>query len=189
MRKTISFLVVLVSLSVSTSAFAFQYAYAFHDPLMPSSAYRIDQDHKEYNSAYGKYHIGEDRNRINVQECGDDAGDAVYSIANGRVMYAQNAGPSWGNVIIVRHILHDMTRVHSMYAHLQDSYASVGQEVSVGQQIGSIGDAGGYYPCAHLHFELRTDRTLEKIPGSGYAYWGDPIWNSHTDPSDFISSH
>lgn len=186
MKKLALLLAGFLSVFFSTGAFAFQYAYAFHDPLLPSSSYRVDQDHKQYNSTYGKYHIGEDRNR---GSCDDDDGDAVYSIANGLVTYAQNAGASWGNVVIIRHIRPDLTRVHSLYGHLKNSYVAAGQEVTIGQQIGEVGDAAGYYPCAHLHLELRTDRTLEQSPGSGYAYWSDPIWSSHTDPSDFIANY
>lgn len=186
MKKPVLFFLTFLGVFFSASASAFQYAYAFHDPLFPTSSYRVEQDHKEYNSTYGKYHIGEDRNR---GSCNDDDGDAVYSIANGLVTYAQNAGSSWGNVVIIRHIRTDFTRVHSLYGHLKNVYVSAGQEMTIGQQIGQVGNAGGYYPCAHLHLELRTDRTLEQDPGAGYAYWSDPIWNSHTDPSEFIANY
>ncbi len=189
MKRLIFVLAVLMAVLLSTNAYAFSYAYAFHDPLLPSYLYRIDQDHKEYNSDFNKYHIGEDRNRINLPYCSDDYGDEVYSIANGLVTYAQNAGSGWGNVVIIRHIRPDLTRVHSLYGHLSSVFVSVGDEVNIGQQIGEMGDAGGYYQCAHLHLELRTDRTLEQSPGSGYAYWNDPIWGSHTDPSDFIANY
>ncbi len=189
MKKIVQSFVLVLGMLASVNAFAFTYAYAFHDPLFPTYLYSVTQDHKEYNSAIGKYHIGEDRSRNNTSNCDDDIGDAVYSVANGLVTYAQDGGTGWGNVVIVRHILPDLTRVHSLYGHLNNFNVSVGQEVVIGQQIGQMGDANGLY-CAHLHFELRTDRALEKSPGFGYAYTlGDPIWNSHTDPSQFLSNN
>jgi len=183
----LAFVLMLASLCLSLNAQAFDYAYAFHDPLLPSSSYRVDQDFAEYNSYYGKYHLGEDRNR---GTCDDDYGDNVYSVANGRVMYAQNAGTSWGNVVIIRHILPDITVVNTLYGHLKTINVSVSQDVSLGQKIGELGDAGGYYNCAHLHLELRTDRSLETVPGSGYlSSLSDPLWDDYEDPSDFIANH
>ena len=187
MKISFSFALLAAVLFFSQNVYAFTYAYTFHDPLLPSSSYRIDQDFREYNSGFGKYHLGEDRNR---GSCNADYGDNVYSVANGLVRYAQNAGTTWGNVVIIRYILPDNSVVNFLYGHLKTITVSVGQEVSGGQKIGEVGDANGYYDCAHLHLEARTDRSLETIPGPGYlSGLSDPLWNKYTDPSDFIANH
>ncbi|MEJ7712622.1 MAG: M23 family metallopeptidase [Pyrinomonadaceae bacterium] len=112
---------------------------------------------------------GEDWNRGPIA-LADDYGDAVYTVANGEVIFAQSNVPipgrpyPWGKVIIVRHILPDGTQVESQYAHLKDMYVTAGTVVTRGQAIGTIGDAEGTY-VPHLHFEIRY---------SNSRAWGTP---------------
>lgn len=132
-------------------------------------------------------HLGEDWN--GVAGGNSDLGAPVYSVAHGIISYAANAGPGWGNVVIVRHQLPNGTEVASMYAHLEVISRTTGS-VRRGDQIGTIGrgyDYGGgrfdYQEAAHLHFELRTNVSLGVGPGysANAAGW--------TDPSDFIDAH
>jgi len=177
----------LITICFNQVAQAFVFAYEAGDPLLPAGSYHISQYFGQYNSDFSKYHLGEDRNR---GTCNDDYGDNVYSIANGTVTYAQNAGSSWGNVVIVQHILlPSFTAVNSLYGHLDSINVYVGQDVSIGQKIGEMGDADGYYDCAHLHFEIRNNSSLNTTPGPGYATWSDPLWYYYEDPSDFISAY
>ena len=180
--------------SQSTGAQAF--ADAFDEPLHPSALYKIDQRHKdEYCSKACKagkeslkYHIGEDRNKKHNGNCDIDFGDNVYSIANGYVSYAEHAGPTWGNVVIILHVLPDLTVVNSMYAHLSSIDTAVTRHVSIRHPIGKVGKVGT--DCAHLHFEIRTSGHLGRVPGRGYASSrNDPIYNHHAVPSDFIRDH
>ena len=47
-------------------------------------------------------HLGED---WNGKGGGDsDLGDPIYAVAHGVVLYAQNFGHGWGNVVIIRHV-------------------------------------------------------------------------------------
>lgn len=134
-------------------------------------------------------HLGED---WNGEGGGDtDLGEPVFAVANGEVVYAQNGGVGWSNVVVIRHELPNGTSVTSMYTHLRSFLVSTAVIVEKGQKIGEIGkdypdracQANGAY-CAHLHFEIRTDVTLP-IPGVGYTAT-NAGW---VDPSDFINDH
>jgi len=145
------------------------------------------QDFGEWNGDYGGYHLGED---WNGEGGGDtDFGDPVYAVSNGKVVYARDAGPGWGNVIIINHTLLDGSAVQSMYAHLRygSLLVSEGNIILRGTKIGEIGK--GYNDneyAAHLHFEIRfptCDRWGQ--PGPGYS----SDLTGWTDPSNFIDTH
>ena len=127
-------------------------------------------------------HLGEDWNKDTGGDT--DCGEPVYAIAIGVITFARDAGPGWGNVVIVEHTLPSGDTVESLYGHLNEILVNSG-EVKKRQQVGKIGNAGGRYPC-HLHFELRTrDCPAWNTAGGGYAA-GSSGW---VDPSDFIDSH
>lgn len=136
-------------------------------------------------------HTGED---WNGKGGGDtDFGDPVYSIGAGRVVYAEMAPNPWGGVVMIDHVYyenHEKKRVRSQYAHLSKIHVKVGDDVTRRQHIGAVGKdpAGTYY--AHLHLELRTDRTLSA------TYWPssngkDLAWvkKRYLDPTAFIRAH
>jgi murein DD-endopeptidase MepM/ murein hydrolase activator NlpD len=124
-------------------------------------------------------HLGEDWNKNSGGNT--DCGEPVYATANGRVIYAQDAGPGWGNVVIIDHALPSGEKVESLYGHLREILIGKG-DVKKRQQIGKVGNANGHYLC-HLHFEIRT---------SDCAMWGQvgPGYSNNrrgwADPSDFI---
>lgn len=160
------------------------------------------QDYGVRNPNYGNLpHLGEDWNQDNSDTGGSngnsDCGNPVYSIANGEIIYAQNGGTGWGNVVIIRHKLIDGTQVESMYGHLNTINAN--GIVARGEEIGTIGD-GDLDGCnpennfvdphtefwAHLHFEIRYSNSRNwGSPGPGYSSDG----TGWTDPSDFIDSN
>ncbi|HMO79631.1 MAG TPA: M23 family metallopeptidase [Pyrinomonadaceae bacterium] len=124
-------------------------------------------------------HLGEDWNKNSGGNT--DCGEPVYSIANGMITYAADAGPGWGNVIIITHTLPDGTRVQSLYGHLKEMIRTEG-EVRFREKIGTIGNANGRYLC-HLHFEIRE----EHCPSWDAVFVGySPIRYGWVDPSDFI---
>jgi hypothetical protein len=132
-------------------------------------------------------HLGQDWNGIGGGD--SDLGDAVYSIADGLVVYSGEPSPGWGGVLMVAHRARPAgddekpdLLIQSFYGHLDQRRVVPGQRVHRGQVIGTVGNAGGRYP-AHLHFEMRRGRSL--IVGPGYAE--DAL--DRLDPEPFFHAH
>ena len=117
---------------------------------------------------WGKMHQG-----IDISGAGN-FGSPIFAVADGRVIYVYNGCPSrgkgygdpcgggMGNSIIIEHANGFYTR----YAHLtQTMKVSVGQTVSRGQQISTMGNSGSS-TGVHLHFAV--------AKGSQTAYF-DPM--------------
>jgi hypothetical protein len=129
-------------------------------------------------------HLGED---WNGRRGGDtDLGDPVFSVAHGVVVFAQNFGHGWGNVVIVRHAYEEGGRqrlVDSLYGHLERILVRYGQQLRRGQQLGTIGTGGGLYE-AHLHLEMRKDIRVgmarHQFAEDDSVYWS---------PVEFINAH
>ena len=101
------------------------------------------------------YHMGEDWNGLGGGN--SDLGDPVYAVAHGLVVMARDVRMGWGNLVIIRHAFLENGRlnfVDSVYAHLQRVLVREGQQITRGQQVGTIGNNRGMY-TAHLHFEIR----------------------------------
>jgi murein DD-endopeptidase MepM/ murein hydrolase activator NlpD len=145
-----------------------------------------DQDFGVSNDDFdGKLHLGED---WNAESGGNsDCGSPVYAASGGTIVYAGDAAPSLGKVVVLRHQLPDGSKVESLYMHLE-SIARTSGNVEKREEIGAIGDADGYYPSCHLHFAIRLPSSDEDPdwgePGPGYASSTDG-W---TDPSDFVDA-
>jgi murein DD-endopeptidase MepM/ murein hydrolase activator NlpD len=126
-------------------------------------------------------HLGEDWNKNSGGN--SDCGETVFAIAGGTIVFAEDAGEGWGNVVIIEHYLPDGTRVRSLYGHLQEITKTSG-EVKRREPIGTVGNANGRYLC-HLHFEIRDKICpLWNQVGPGYSA-ENKGW---LDPSDFIDS-
>ncbi len=127
-------------------------------------------------------HLGEDWNKNSGGNT--DCGEPVYAIANGVIVYAQDAGTGWGNVIIIEHTLPDGKKVESLYGHLQEILKMSG-EVKKREQIARVGNARGKYLC-HLHLEIRDQSCLMWNQAGGGYLTERKGW---LDPSEFIDSH
>jgi len=128
-------------------------------------------------------HLGDDLNGIGGEN--SDLGDPIYAIADGRVLLARDAGPGWGNVVILLHAyLENGERkyVESYYGHVQDMLVHPGETVKRGQQIATVGTANGRY-FAHLHLEMREFLT----PFIGPGYREDT--RGWINPTKFIEAH
>lgn len=94
----------------------------------------------EYGSRWGRQHAGID--------IAAPMGTPIWAARSGLVIFAgQQSG--YGNVIIIDH--GDMT---TLYAHQSRLFASSGQSVAQGEQIGAIGNTGRS-TGPHVHFETR----------------------------------
>ena len=138
------------------------------------------------------FHPGEDWNGLGGGNT--DFGEPVYSISEGRVVYAKDSF-RWGNIAVIQHRLPDGEIIFSMYAHLKDLYIKAGEEVKRRQRIGSVGR--GYkdttYKSAHLHFEIRR-YNMSRYPAifwprllTSLVHFNRPF--SETPAKEWIISH
>lgn len=124
-------------------------------------------------------HLGEDWNKTTGGDT--DCGEPVYAVADGQITFAADAGPGWGNVIIIEHTATDGTKLRSLYGHLESMSRTTGA-IERRQLIGKIGNANGRYKC-HLHLELRWQECpLWNVVGPGYS----DVRHGWVDPSEFI---
>ena len=129
-------------------------------------------------------HLGEDWDGVRGGDT--DLGDAIYSIADGVVVFARDCHMGWGNVVIVRHAFREdgiVKNIDSLYGHLNSILVQRGQSVARGQKVGTMGNAHGIYD-AHLHFEIRKNLSI----GMSRAAFARDLSNYH-DPTQFILSH
>ena len=129
------------------------------------------------------HHLGDDLNGIGGEN--SDLNDPIYAVADGRVLFARDGGPGWGNIVILLHAYIDNGErryVQSYYGHVDKMLVHPGEDVRRGQQIATVGTANGRY-FAHLHFEMREFTT----PFIGPGYREDT--RGWLDPSAFIQQH
>jgi murein DD-endopeptidase MepM/ murein hydrolase activator NlpD len=117
---------------------------------------------------------------------GQALGHSVHSIGNGLVVLARDIRADWGNVVVIRHAWIQDRSIHfadSLYGHLDRIMVREGQQVTRGQQVGTIGNNHGMYP-PHLHFEIHKDLSI----GVNHAQ-GTRDLRSYWVPTDFIMDH
>lgn len=78
------------------------------------------------------------------------AGSPVRAAAGGEVVYAGNAVPGYGNLVLIKHSDGWVTA----YGHLDTVSVRMRDRVTQGQQIGTVGQTGGV-DRPQLHFEIR----------------------------------
>ncbi|ARU60241.1 metalloendopeptidase [Tumebacillus avium] len=107
----------------------------------------------------------------------DDLGDPVVSSAAGKVITVRDLGStSYGKYVVVDHGGGWTT----YYAHLNSFAVSVGQAVTQGQKLGTVGSTGGS-TGPHLHFEQRLNGSAQKVVfnGAQALYWGTKSYTSN----------
>ncbi len=115
-------------------------------------------------------HLGDDLNGIGGWN--SDQGDLVYASGTGRVIYTGMPSDGWGNMVILAHRVPDKSMAQgykifqTVYAHLETVKVKMGEMISRGAPLGTVGTANGHY-WAHLHFEIR--ESLSVYPGMGYS--------------------
>ena len=107
----------------------------------------------------------------------NDVDDAVVASAAGTVSTVLNLGDrSYGRYVVVSHGGGWTT----YYAHLNSFAVQVGDRVSAGQKVGTVGSTGGS-TGPHLHFEQRLDNSVRRVVlnGSQALYWGTRSYTSN----------
>lgn len=101
-----------------------------------------------------KLHTGIDIGR-NLDPAQSIDGAAIVAAGDGEVIYATYSS-GYGNTVMIDH----GNGVVSLYAHQRSGgiRVSVGQQVSKGDRIGTVGSTG-YSTGPHLHFEVRVNGT------------------------------
>ena len=110
-------------------------------------------------SVFGEARIGSYHKGVDLAK---SLGEEVDSAFEGTVTFAGYNNGGYGNLVIVQHD----NNMETYYAHLNEIKVSVGEYVSQGQIVGTVGSTG-YSTGPHLHFELRVG--------------GDPV-----NPIDYI---
>ena len=104
---------------------------------------------KSYGSTVG----GQKNDGINISA---KAGAPVVAADNGVVLFSGNQAKGYGNLVIIRHANNKVT----VYGHLKDMSVRTNQQVSAGQQIGTVGTSGGIPENQpQLHFEVREGKS------------------------------
>ncbi len=108
-------------------------------------------------------------------------GQAIVAAASGKVIAAGWGTSGWaayGRRVYIEHDYKaDGHKYVTMYAHLDSVDVSVGQQVAMGQTIGTLGgscneaDSCGNFSTPHLHFALHRDSNFGGS-GSGGSYGG-----------------
>jgi murein DD-endopeptidase MepM/ murein hydrolase activator NlpD len=91
------------------------------------------------------------------------AGDPIYAVDSGVVVYSGWSDYGYGNLIVIDH----GNGWVSAYAHLNDVYVYCGQSVFQGATIGPMGSTGNS-TGPHLHFELSINGA--KVNPLNYIY-------------------
>ncbi|MGH3916526.1 MAG: M23 family metallopeptidase [Pseudonocardiaceae bacterium] len=142
----------LVSVAVPATANAAEPAFQ-----LPFPCDQTWHGNSSNSSAHRSYEI--DFNRGPKPD--SDLGDKVVAAAKGTVRTASNQGSAngFGNLVKIEH----SGGYFTYYAHLKTISVSVGQSVTRGQKIGTLGNTSkpGNNITPHLHYEVR-------LGGSGY---------------------
>lgn len=98
-------------------------------------------------------------------DIGGKIGDPVRATADGWVDFVRNSDSGgYGKYIILNHGAGTTT----LYAHLSEVLVSKGQEVTQGEIIGKVGQTGTA-TGAHLHYERKTSKGIDRNPLAGTA--------------------
>lgn len=150
---------------------------------------RLGGSWKDSNGKWRLGHLGEDyalyRNGKNVSQ-----GQPVYAAATGVVYLSVNQGGTWGEVIILKHLLFNGSVIYTQYAHLQNRLYKDGDIVRLGWKIAEVGKVYAFVP--HLHFEIKNQKAIDEddFKGIGRGYSGkDGYAPNRYDPNVFISQN
>ncbi len=110
----------------------------------------------EATRRYGPYNFHPQRcEDWNLESGGNtDLGEPLVAPFSGLVLAAVDYGGSTGKIVQLLGATEQGELIVWSGWHLQDTAVEPGRVVTAGQDIGAIGNAGGYYAGAHLHEQI-----------------------------------
>lgn len=123
-----------------------------------------------------------------------DLGQPVYSIGNGRVIYAQEGIAPHGNMVVIEHQFLEngkLSTVFSHYSRLKDVLVTKDQNVKRRVKIGTVGKGTADSFPAYLHFEIRKANAAALGPefSPSAERWSEDQIRAHYEaPSLFIKA-
>lgn len=140
----------------------------------------------ESSQLYGPYDGHPERAEdYNLESMGNtDLGEPLVAPFRGLVICAKDFGGGHGKVLAILGVDRDGTLVVCRMKHLHTFAAGIrpGVWVEAGQDVGTIGNAGGYYAGAHLHLEIVTGA----VPGP-VEDWRNPAYQ-FVQPSAWLQA-
>jgi len=127
-------------------------------------------------------------------------GTEIKAAGEGRVVWSEirrgaKNKPNWGGIVIIGHKHKDTGEVfYTLYGHLTNLAAAVGDEVTVGQKIGVIAAGStpdnGWWKLPHLHFSIYFGPWTNQVP-PGYSrfFEGRTKFSWWRKPSQFITEY
>ena len=109
----------------------------------------------EYGSRWGTIHHGIDYANVRGTTVVSSADGVVTRASGGCYEGDSSCNGGFGNVIYIKHTLSSGEVYTTVYGHLNSISVSVGQTVTQGQVIGTMGNTGDS-TGTHLHFEVHT---------------------------------
>jgi len=144
---------ITVTCICESQAGGFPYADTFRLPMMnlEKAWYETTQ-----NPRFPPYNYHPQRcEDYNLESGGNtDLGEPLVAPFAGIIIAAHDWGSSLGNVIQLLGVTRTGEQIVWAGWHLLEIAVSAGQIVGVGDAIGAIGNAGGYYAGAHLHNQI-----------------------------------
>lgn len=132
-------------------------------------------------------------------DIGADRGDPVLAAGPGEVVWTgyglyrgiEDPGDPYGLAVAIQHDFgHNGQILYTVYAHMNSANVWLGQRVTAGEEIGTVGDSGRA-SGPHLHFEVRLGRNdffgsrnpeLWMAPPEGYSVLAGQITNTYGMP-------
>ena len=124
-------------------------------------------------------------------DLGASMGTPVFAAANGRAIPTTGLGwnGGYGNMVTIDH----GAGLKTLYAHMESLATSVGQLVSAGQRIGTVGSTGSS-TGPHLHFETHRNgtpvnpRSVLTFDNGGYLPPGvSTVFNGTSGPEPILT--
>ncbi len=169
--------------------------FIFERPIAANLVDIVDPTYRYGNTAYGERKTHHGVEFVNPQ------GTPVRAAADGTVIVAgtdyqqpyADFPAFYGNLVIIEHHFSDpqltdyQLPIYTLYGHLSEVHAEVGQSVQAGDTIGLVGFTGAAIG-EHLHFEIRQGENSYRTTRNP-ELWLQPHRDQNNQPTGAIAGH